>query len=40
MQGHQITEEDSNLGLTEVQNARINNWEPRDLKHFMVSLAH
>jgi hypothetical protein len=32
-------EEDSNRGLTNVQNAHINNWESRDLKHFRISLA-
>jgi hypothetical protein len=34
-----MTEENSNRGLTNVQKARINNWESRDLKHFKISLA-
>jgi hypothetical protein len=28
-----------NRSLTKVQNALINDWEPRDLKHFKISLA-
>jgi hypothetical protein len=32
-------EENSRKGLTNVQNARSNNWESRDLKHFKISLA-
>ena len=31
-------EENSSKGLTNVQNARTNNWESRDLKH-IISLA-
>jgi hypothetical protein len=31
-----MTEENSNRGLTNVQKARNNNWEARDLKHFKI----